>query len=141
MFQADSVILSAIIAQALLTLAVYVALAVAKSRARGRGEVDAARSALHGDAWPDSVVKINNNIRNQFELPVLFYVACFVIMATNGAGAPAQVLAWLFVATRALHAFVHTTTNVVPVRRALFQAGFLVVLAMFLLALWQLAGA
>jgi len=138
MFQTNSVILLAVIAQAFLTLAVYVALAVAKSRARKRGEVDTSRSALHDDAWPDSVRKINNNIRNQFELPVLFYIACIALVATNAAGALAQALAWLFVASRVAHALVHTTSNVVPVRRALFQVGFFIVLAMLVLALWGL---
>ena len=55
--------------QILLTITVYVALVVAKSRAIQAGQVDLARRALHADAWPESVQKINNNIRNQFEVP------------------------------------------------------------------------
>ena len=65
----NELILLPLLAQVLLTILVYVALAVAKSRAVKRGQVDPERRALHADAWPESVQKINNNIRNQFEVP------------------------------------------------------------------------
>lgn len=121
--------------QVLLTVGVYVALAVAKARASKAGLVDAGRRALHADAWPENVQKINNNIRNQFEVPVLFYVLVIVLYQLGAAGMTAQVLAWLFVASRVVHAFVHTGANVVPVRRSVFLFGCLVVLAMLVLAI------
>ncbi|MEZ5523068.1 MAG: hypothetical protein R3F08_16555 [Dokdonella sp.] len=61
----NELIVLPLLAQVLLTILVYVTLAVAKSRAVKRGQVDPGISrALHGDAWPESVQKINNNIRN-----------------------------------------------------------------------------
>ena len=54
------------IAQILLTMSVFIGLAVAKSKAKKSGEVNEGRRALCGDAWPESVIKFNNNIRNQF---------------------------------------------------------------------------
>ena len=55
-------ILYPVLVQVLLTMTVYILLNFAKARALRRGEVDLARRALHDDAWPDSVVKINNNV-------------------------------------------------------------------------------
>ena len=63
-----------VIVQVLLTLLIYVRLIKVKIREMKAGNVNMARRGLHEDAWPDSVLQINNNIRNQFELPVLFYV-------------------------------------------------------------------
>lgn len=124
-----------VLAQILLTAVVFVALAVAKSRAVKSGEVDEARRALFGDAWPEYVIQINNNLRNQFELPVLFYVLCFMFWALDAATPAIHALAWLFVASRIIHAAIHTGSNFVPIRRNVFMFGFLVVMALAVLAL------
>ncbi len=127
-----------VLAQVGLTIVVYIALAVAKARAIKAGPVDRARAALHDDAWPESVLRINNNIRNQFEVPVLFYVVCFVLVAVNATGALVQVLAWLFVASRAAHAWIHTRSNYVPARRRFFMAGVVILVILWVLALTRL---
>src|SRR5262245_62516596 len=97
-----------VLLQVLITLYAYVRLGSEKSKALSAGLVDQDRRALHEDAWPDSVIKINNNIRNQFELPVLFYVLVTVIWALNAAGTIAQAAAWLFALSRVAHLVVHT---------------------------------
>ena len=131
----DNLILLPALAQILLTILVYSALAVAKSRALKSGVVHPARRGLHDDAWPDSVLQINNNIRNQFEVPVLFYVLTIILWQLHVTGVLAQSLAWLFVASRYVHAYIHTGSNYVPARRRVFMFGCVVVLAMAGLAL------
>jgi hypothetical protein len=130
----SSSMLLPIYAQVLLTLAVYVLLGVAKARALAHGEVDLARRGLYDDAWPESVVKINNNIRNQFEVPVLFYVTCLALAAAPTVPAAAVVIAWTFVASRVVHAYVHIYPNHVPTRRRVFMVGWLMVLLLVFLA-------
>ena len=132
----SNLILLPALAQILLTIIVYGALAVAKARALKRSVVDPARRGLHDDAWPDSVLQINNNIRNQFEVPVLFYVLTIVLWQLNATGVLAQSLAWLFVVSRYVHAYIHTGSNYVPMRRRVFMFGCVVVLAMAGRALW-----
>lgn len=126
-----------LLVQVLLTVVVFISLAVAKKRAVKRGQVDAQRRALHADAWPDNVQKINNNIRNQFEVPVLFYVLMIVLFELGAIGWLAQLLAWLFVLSRVVHAYVHTGSNYVPARRLAFLFGCLMVLLMLALAFWE----
>jgi hypothetical protein len=116
-------ILYPVLVQVLLTIAVYVKLNAAKRKAVLRGDVDEARRALDEDAWPDSVRKINNNIRNQFEVPVLFYVLVFALLELNAVGYTSVVVAWLFVLSRIAHAYVHTGSNYVPLRRRIFMFG------------------
>ena len=130
-----------VLVQVLLTIAVYLKLNAAKRKAVREGTVDDARRALDEDAWPDSVRKINNNIRNQFEVPVLFYVLALILFALNAVGVVALSLAWLFVATRMVHAWVHTGSNYVPLRRRVFMAGCASIVALSVTALYALLGA
>jgi hypothetical protein len=118
------------IAQILLTMSVFIGLAVAKSKAAKTGEVNEDRRALYDDAWPESVIKLNNNIRNQFELPVLFYVLCIILWALNSTNAIVHALAWLFVLSRIVHVAIHTGSNFVPLRRKVFMLGFFILVAL-----------
>jgi hypothetical protein len=126
----SNLILLPALAQILLTIVVYGALAAAKAKAVKGGLVDLDRRALHDDAWPESVMQVNNNIRNQFEVPVLFYVLTIILWQLNETGVLAQSLAWMFVASRYVHAWIHTGSNYVPARRKVFMFGCVVVLAM-----------
>jgi hypothetical protein len=45
-----------------------------KGRARAVGLIDPAVTALDHEAWPDDVREVAHNIRNQFQVPVLFLV-------------------------------------------------------------------
>ena len=124
----SSAILLPVFAQVLLTLAVYVLLSSAKAKALARGEVDLDRRGLYDDAWPESVIKINNNIRNQFEVPVLFYATSLALATSASVPAAAVAIAWAFVASRVVHAYVHIYPNHVPTRRRVFMVGWVLVL-------------
>ncbi|MCA9644832.1 MAG: MAPEG family protein [Polyangiaceae bacterium] len=126
----DAWILAPVLVQVLLTIGMYIRLAVAKKRAVAANEVNEARRALHDDAWPDYVLQINNNIRNQFEVPVLFYVLVFALLSLQQADVAAQALAWLFALSRVGHALVHTGSNYVPLRRRIFTVGVFVLLGL-----------
>ena len=129
-----------VIVQVLMTLLIYVRLIKVKIREMKAGRVDMERRGIHEDAWGESVMLINNNIRNQFELPVLFYVVCVVLWALEAVGILALVAAWLFVASRIAHAWVHLTSNYIPNRRRFFTVGWWILVFMVLLVIWQLAG-
>ncbi len=130
----DLILLPAL-AQILLVVVLYIHLAAAKSQAAQRGEVDESRRALYADAWPEPVIQINNCIRNQFEVPVLFFVLVAMLWMLQAASALTLTLAWLFVATRLLHAWVHIGSNVVPLRRRLFSIGLLLLIGLWVSAL------
>jgi hypothetical protein len=124
--------------QVALTLFVYVALIKAKIRAMRAGKVDKARLALHDDAWPDDVKQINNNIRNQFELPVLFYVLCSMLWALHAVHWLALIAAAVFVVSRIVHVYIHIGSNYVPARRQAFTIGWCALAAMALLVTLEL---
>ena len=129
-----------VVVMVLVTLLIYVRLIKVKIRELKAGRVDMERRGIHEDAWGESVMLINNNIRNQFELPVLFYVVCLVLWALEAVGIIALVAAWLFVLSRIAHAWVHLTSNYIPNRRRFFTVGWWILVFMVLLVIWQLAG-
>lgn len=90
--------------------------------ARG-GEVRLKDVALDNSRWPERLRKLGNNYQNQFELPVLYYAALALILATGLADVPQIALSWAFVATRFVHSFIHTGSNVVVRRFYAFLAG------------------
>jgi len=81
---------------------------MAKSRAVKLGEVNETRRPLHDEAWPYSVVKINNCIGNQFEVPILFYVLIGMLSSIEGINIYVHFAAWFFVLSRIAHAIIHT---------------------------------
>mgnify|MGYP003632809455 FL=1 len=129
----------ALLAQVLLTLVMFIVLGARKTKAIKAGKVNREQAALDNRVWPEYVVKVSNNIANQFEVPILFYILCVVLYSINAAGTVAIVLAWLFVASRYAHAWVHVGSNYVPVRMRLFMVGCVVLLSMLAVAALKLA--
>lgn len=128
-----------ILAQIFLTLIMFILLGVRKAKALKAGEVNRSETALNNRVWPEYVIKISNNIANQFETPVLFYALCLVLYSINAAGMVALVLAWLFVLSRFAHAYVHIGSNYVPMRLRLFLFGCFVLIALLVNVAWKLA--
>ena len=135
-----AVIFWPVLVQILLTLSMYVLLLQRKKRAFNEGRVDEARRALHEDAWPDEVVQVNNNIRNQFHLPVLFYVICIMLWALQHVYVFTVILAWMFVFSRIVHAWVHVGSNYVPLRRRMFTFGVVMLFGLLVGVIASLLG-
>lgn len=128
-----------VLAQIFLTLIMFIMLGMRKAKAVKAGEVNRQQAAVNNRVWPEDVVKVSNNIANQFEAPVLFYVLCLVLYSINAVGMAAIALAWLFALSRFAHAYVHIGSNYVPMRFRLFVIGCLVLITMLMLAAWKLA--
>ena len=91
--------------------------------------------------WPRRTAQVSNAYSNQTELPALFYTLTILAYFTHHAGIVFVVLAWIFVAFRLLHAFVHVTSNIPNLRGILFGLGSLVLAVMWAIFIVQvLAG-
>jgi hypothetical protein len=105
----------------------------------GSGRVKAVRSGVvkrseidtNKNAYPESVRNFANNYQNQFELPVLYYVALGFLLVTGLVDAVAIVLSWVFVASRLAHSFVQTGNNVISTRFNVFLFGMLCLMALW----------
>jgi hypothetical protein len=132
-------ILWPLLAQITLTLGLYVLLARRKRADLRSGTLDRQSTALDSKAWPENTVKVSNNIANQFESPILFYVLCLSFFVLNAVSLPVLALAWLFILLRCVHAYIHTGSNYVPRRMKVFILGTGVLLVMTALLAYQLA--
>jgi hypothetical protein len=123
-----------VLVQILITISGYLLLGVRKSRAVKSNNVDLEKAALDNDAWPDYVLVVSNNIRNQFQVPVLFYVLCILFYSIDAVSAMVLYLAWAFVISRAIHAYIHMSSNFVPARFTVFTIGFIIMIVMVVFA-------
>ena len=98
-----------------------------------RGEVRMRDIALGQPAWTEQGTKLGNTFRNQFELPVLFYVLVVLAIIARKADLLFVIMSWLFVVLRIVHAAVHTGNNDVPRRFYAYLASALVLLAMWII--------
>ena len=89
--------------------------------------------ALGEPNWPPDATKAANAFSNQFELPVLFYMAVVVAIVVSAASTAFVVLCWLFVATRVVHAAIHLTDNNVPRRSFAYTAGYVVLVVIWIM--------
>jgi hypothetical protein len=106
-------ILYPVVAMALLTAAVWLTMLVVRGRhmrAHGIAPNDMPTRVL-ADAKFGAAQAPNNNLMNLFELPVLFYVAALIIFQLRNFDLLYFVLAWAFVALRAVQSLIHLTYN------------------------------
>ncbi len=127
-------ILLPVLIQVSLTMIVFLILGVRKSKAVKAGEVDLKKAALNNSAWPDDVIKVSNNIANQFQTPILFYVLCIFFFITNTVNTIVIVLAWIYAISRLIHAYVHIGSNYVPARFSIFIIGVISLFMMLIMA-------
>lgn len=83
---------------------------------------------------PEAVNWPAYNLRNLFEVPVLFYALSLYLMVTNTVDHGYIIGAWTFVAFRALHSLVHCTINKVKLRFILYFLSTIVLWVMLLRA-------
>ncbi|MCK0209882.1 MAPEG family protein [Starkeya koreensis] len=126
-------VLLPVFVQVALTFAVLIRLGMKRLSAIRGGAVVRERVIIDETGWPLDVRQASNCFRNQFEVPVLFYVLAILALITRQAGDVFVVLAWLFVLSRVVHAVVHVTSNDVRWRFGAFAFGVLVLLAMWVL--------
>lgn len=69
---------------------------------------------------PPNVSNPSDNLKNLFEIPVLFYALVLYLFITKQVDAVYVNAAWIFVAFRVLHSIVHCTFNLVMLRFYLY---------------------
>ncbi|MGU3492632.1 MAPEG family protein [Xanthobacteraceae bacterium A53D] len=90
-------------------------------------------AALDDSRFPAPARQAANNFRNQFELPVLFYVVTILALVTRKADIVFVILAWVFVVSRIAHAFVHLGSNEVRLRFPIYLVGFVALVIMWVI--------
>ena len=114
----------------LLTAVVWVYMYVRRIRFITANQFSGAEMAIPGriaELSPPAVTNPSDNLKNLFEIPVLFYALALYLYATNQVDPVYVTAGWIFVAFRALHSAVHCTFNLVMLRFYLYLISTLAV--------------
>jgi hypothetical protein len=116
-------------AMVLLTFIVLMALFRSRVAAVKSGKVNAGFYKTYQEgSEPRQIAQFSRHLVNMFESPTLFYAACVVGIVTGQNATVLIVLAWIYVALRALHAYIHTGKNSISPRMWAYFSSWLVLL-------------
>ena len=83
-------------------------------------EPNALTPARLAEISPPAVANPSDNLKNLFEMPVLFYALALYLHAVGQVDNVHLIAAWAFVAFRAAHSAIHCTVNAVMARFAVY---------------------
>jgi len=131
----QTAIFGPVFATILLTFVVWVYMYVKRIRFLTGNQVDPKDMAVPGALArisPPEVSNPSDNLKNLFEIPVVFYALALYLFVTNQVDGVYVSAAWIFVVFRVLHSAVHCTINIVMLRFYLY--------AISTVAVWFMAG-
>jgi hypothetical protein len=126
-------LLGPISALALVTGVVWLTMVIARTTALRRGIASMRYyRAYTASVPPEWVERPARAFANLFEVPVLFYLVCLLMLQTGTADSTQVALAWLFVAARATQAAIHIIINRIQYRFAAYAVGCATVIALWI---------
>jgi hypothetical protein len=120
---AQTSIFGPVFATMLLTLLVWVYMYVRRLGFITKNNISPRDLAVPGtlaQISPAAVSNPSDNLKNLFEVPVLFYALALYLFVTGQVDATYVTAAWVFVVFRALHSVVHCTFDLVMLRFYLY---------------------
>jgi hypothetical protein len=86
--------------------------------------------------WKNIEPRINANLKNQFEWPLFFYIACMLLIIQGNMISTVHIwLSWIFIVGRLTHSYIHIFTSNIRLRGAVFTINFVAVLGIWILLL------
>lgn len=89
---------------------------------------------------PAKINNPSNNLKNLFELPVLFYALCIYLFVTSQVDSFYVYSAYTFTGFRFAHSFIQCTSNKVPIRFIFYIVSALILWFLIFRALWTFSG-
>lgn len=132
MGSAETLLILAAALQVALTLFAMVRMASTRVGVLKAREVKLADVALDTRNYPERVHKLQNNLANQFETPVLFFAAIAIALGAGLASFGLVVLAYAWLVARVIHMAIHTRSNDMVKRFQAFVAGLIILATLWL---------
>ena len=127
----NSLIFYPVLGQVFLTFVILFSMGRNRVSSIRKGETKIKDVALGQSAWPQRVTQFSKSFNSQFQLPVLFFIACIFAQVNNQVDQIMVGLAWAFVISRTGHAWIHVTSNNVGKRFNAFTIGFFILATMW----------
>jgi hypothetical protein len=116
---AQEAIFGPLFATVLLTFGVWVFMFARRIPFLTSGAIDPKELEVPGrlaEISPPAVSNPSDNLKNLFEVPVLFYALALVLYVTQSVDSLYVIAGWVFFVFRVLHSVVHCTFNAVMLR-------------------------
>ncbi len=128
-------LLTPVFLQVLLTflVVIWMGRTRAQSLSQAKTSPDARDVALGTYQWSDAATQAANNFKNQFEMPVLFFIGVAFAIILRKNDVVLTTLAWIFVASRYVHAAIHLGPNIVRFRALAYTVGVITLLAFWIM--------
>ena len=128
----STLILYPSLAMFLLTGTLILSLGLSRFIAIKRGDVSVKYYTKYTEGeQPERLHILGRHVQNHFEVPPLFHIAALLIFVTDSVSSLALTAAWLFVALRCLHSWIHLGSNNVSQRFFCFGASLICLTVMW----------
>ena len=87
---------------------------------------------------PPKVARVADNYNHLHEQPTIFYALALAAQLSGTADAASVALAWGYVGVRVVHSLIQATVNVILLRFAVFAAGSLILMVLWVKTLLAL---
>ena len=115
-------------AMILLTYFSYIIMILIGKKYIDKKEIKYRQFKLYTGVFPDEYEQSRQHLKNQFELPVIFYLLVALLYSLNNLQYIDIIFAWLFVFSRYIHSFIRFKNNYIPYRATVFTLGFVILL-------------
>ena len=106
-----------------LTLLLYVKSYLDNTKALKNKNIKGKYFKAYQGEVPEHIEVSRQTLKNQFELPILFYFLVSLVLILDVFTKIDLIFAWMFVVSRYFHCYIRLTSNYVPNRAKLFSLG------------------
>ena len=104
-------ILYPVFTMVLLTFLSYIVMFLIVKKYITKKEIKYGQFKLYRGEFPDDYEQSRQHLKNQFELPIIFYLLVALLYSLNNLQYIDIILAWLFVISRYIHSFIRFKNN------------------------------
>jgi len=114
-----------LIGMVVLTLLVAIRLLYFAINSTLTGKVHIKQFRIYDGVFPKHFQSARQHYKNMFEIPILFYILCILLIINNNYTQFDVIVAWGFVLFRVLHSLARIPNRDVNLRFGLFLGGFI----------------
>ena len=112
----------------LLTFFLYIKNRLDANKAYKSGEIEGKYFKTYDGKAPYYLETSRQTLKNQFELPVVFYFLIVLLYINETITIYELILSWTFSISRYLHCYIRLTSNYVPYRAKIFTFGYFILI-------------
>ena len=118
-------IIHPLIGMVVLTLLVAIRLLYFAINSTVTGKVHIKQFRVYDGEFPTAFQSVRQHYKNMFEIPILFYILCILLIINNNYTQFDVIIAWGFVLFRILHSLARIPNRDVNLRFGLFAGSFI----------------